>query len=198
MVIDIRDRWVICMPTKTGTTSLTALLTKRVSSCGVQLLPKHAPNLNQCEGVPDRLLTVRHPLDRFCSMYYHLQREGGRGRAFALESIDSFAAQVVARSTSVWDEWSLWSWSLTRYVEVFKPTSIWDCTVDDGAALCKHLAEAYGYDVEEMPHLRKSKDRDDWRSTVARMDPAVRSQLEAWAEADMKIKPANLPEGYSF
>lgn len=166
MIEDIKARWVICTPTKTGTTSTTALLCQKMSACAYKILPVHRPDCE--ETITDRLMTAREPLDRFMSMYKFLQRDRSRMHQYALEGFVPFVREFYKR----WDEadWATWHLHIDtymwlapqrRFLEHFKPTSIHFVVEDGGKSILDHLSKTYGYEFPPMPHLRKAKDRGE-------------------------------------
>lgn len=192
MILDIHDRWVICTPTKTGTTSLTALLTQQ-SPVATKELPVHRPDWDH--PVPDRLMTCRHPLDRWVSMWYFLQRDKSRMHAAAVEGLAAFANEFFKRydeydwSGRWWADIEAYMWLAPqwRFVERFRPTSLHDVTADGGASVATHLNTTYGYNVQRVPHLRKSRERETWQAVMAELrelSPPLYDRLLSWTEID--------------
>lgn len=192
MIVSFDKRWVICCPTKTGTTSLTSLLTERVASLAWQRLPKHTPYFH--EEAASRIITCRHPLDRFCSMYYHLLREKGCGQKYALDGLDTFAEKFLEMAIEPdWIDWSIWTWTVRRMAEVFKATHFFDVTVDDGGLLLDFLRYEHSAVIPKtMGHLRRSKARSDWRSTIDQLRSDLRDRIIEWAAPDMELPVANV------
>lgn len=202
MILDFRDRWVVCTPTKTGTTSLTALLCERTKFCGVKVLPVHRPDADPA--VKDRLMTVRNPIDRWCSMYYFLRRDRSRMHQFAaqgdglLDGLVPFAEEFFRRYDAIdWAHWLhadeaeyMWLWPLWRFAERFNPSTMWDVTQDSGRSLLKHLSSSYGYTFKDMPHMRRSKEREstaDTMSHLCNLRVDLYDRVYAWASKDFDL-----------
>lgn len=191
------DRWVVCTPTKTGTTSLTSLLTQR-TNYGVKCLPVHRPDAHP--SIPDRIMTVRHPLERFVSMYRFLQRDKSRMHKFALQGIEPFCREYFRRydeleGRDTVDEY-MWFWPLTKFIDVFQPTVLVDVTVDGGAWVVDYFERTYGYTLPDMGHLRNSKRSESWHDVLVRLPTSLLARVFEWAQVDMMIKAINLPDAY--
>lgn len=199
MILDMHDRWVICTPTKTGTTSLTVLLTQQYSHATKEL-PVHRPDWDPL--VADRLMTCRHPLDRWVSMWYFLQRDRSRMHQAAVQGLVPFAEEFFKRydeydwSGRWWADIEAYMWLAPQwmFVDRFKPTSLHDVTLDNGASVVEHLNSRYGYGLSKVPHLRKSKDRAKWQSVVnvlRESNGRLWERLMLWAERDFYVLNAN-------
>lgn len=192
MILDMQDRWVICTPTKTGTTSLTVLLTQQ-NSHATKELPVHRPDWDH--PVADRLMTCRHPLDRWVSMYYFLQRDRSRMHQAAVQGLVPFATEFFKRydeydwSGRWWADIEAYMWLAPQrlFIDRFKPTSLHDVTLDSGASIIEHLNTKYGYSITKIPHLRKSREREPWKTVVDMLreqDASLWARLIEWAERD--------------
>lgn len=197
MILDIHDRWVICTPTKTGTTSLTALLTQQCSHATKEL-PVHRPDWDH--PVPDRLMTCRHPLDRWVSMWYFLMRDRSRMHQAAVQGLAPFAAEFFKRyeeydwSGRWWADIEAYMWLAPQwmFMERFSPTSLHDVVQDGGVSVAEHLNARYGYGLSKVPHLRKSRERESWQVVMFKLkqlDTELYAKLMNWASLDfMKLR----------
>lgn len=194
MILDMQNRWVICTPTKTGTTSLTSLLTQQ-RSYGTKELPVHRPDWDY--PVQDRLMTCRHPLDRWVSMWYFLQRDRSRMHAAAKEGLAPFATEFFKRYDEYdwngrwWADIEAYMWLAPQYmfIDRFRPTSLHDVTQDNGASVVEHLNKHYGYGLTKVPHLRKSKEREAWgvvMDMLQEQSPHLYDRLVMWSATDFK------------
>ena len=198
MIIDNRERFSICVPTKTGCTSLTKMLVGRS-----QAIASHEGQFHTYEGgVGRRILISRHPITRWCSIYRHHSKEYSTfGEAAASNGPDAFARAffrcIDERKDDKYAKF-IWTKPIVWYAMQFKPDVVVDATVDGGIFLVDWLNQQFGLGLDEMPHLRQGLNKTaDWE-LLDKLSDSMLERVVAWATQDEQLRPINVPTGYEI
>lgn len=180
----------MCTPSKTGTLSAIGRFCNH-PVWAIKIKPLHEPK-SPMDGDPHRrILTVRHPLDRWTSMYYYLLRDSCWLHKYARVSIDALAEEWLRQKDEELGPrgYFMWTWNLSRYVNVFQPTDVFDVTLDNGDSLIELISKLNGVELRKLPHAHRSKHRVGWLETLAPLRerrPDLVARLVAWALPDIR------------
>lgn len=186
MIAAINDAWVICTPTKVGTYSLEGTLIDRLN-VGYKITPRHRPDVPEC--VPrtaKRLIVVRHPLDRWASMYWFIVRETGKGiwlEKFS-HDINVFCEEWLRRRKE--DPHWMWTDSQAEHNDVFQ-ADVFFKQEDD----LQRLVDYLGYDIR-VSHRNETQGRPSVDETLAALEPKNLQAVLAWATRDCELFKYNL------
>jgi hypothetical protein len=176
-------RWCICTPTKCGTYSLEATLCDRA---GVAW--KESPRHDWVPGdEPHRILVIREPVDRWCSMYWFMRKEAGKGiwlEDFVGE-IDDFVDEWARRCEESDDRYNIRMWhrDLTTYAGHFCPHKVFK--MEDGyEALLDHLRKSYGLSIPNVSHRNATKVRKSSEATLQMMSERSREKVLNFCRRD--------------
>jgi hypothetical protein len=135
MLVSFDGRWSICTPPKTGTMSLEATLRHRYP-IAYQDQGRHG-----FDPPPhgERIMVVRHPYDRWWSMYWFMKRNKG----FLHD-----AATDVNNFCRTWSEVTdhHWAYSQAHMADVYKPHIV--CKSPD--TVVEHLRSCYDSKIPEV------------------------------------------------
>jgi hypothetical protein len=149
MIIGTKKKILVCTPTKVGSESLELDLFSNNVAERVPGLSKHATSCDIV--VPKRYLLVRHPLERFTSIFFFIGKNksivdsSGLFEAARSGDINLFCERYLVAKKSVW------SLQLSEYVSDFKPTKIFK--LENG--LDKLLSE-FGLDRVTPSHINRT------------------------------------------
>lgn len=169
-------RWAICLPTKTGSTSLESVLKGGAAKSEGY---KHAMTCHPT--ISDRVMLYRDPVERWWSIFRHHLNERTQFSDVARRGADEYAEAFFAK----WDEHPLnystyiWTRSLAQIAKWFEPSVLFDVTSDDGRALLQYLKQP----VSSIPKRRVSKIRE----AEAALSPEHQRRLEEWAAPDLTM-----------
>lgn len=175
MIIAYDSSFVICTPTKTGTYSLEATLVD-----GLQIAWKRTPrHRTDYEGDGKRILIVRNPYDRWCSMWWFSHMHASRGNSIWIHDY--------AYDINVWTtEWArrkiedphwMWTHRLKDHEAEFKPELIWK--TENLQGLIQHL----GYRTR-VSHRNKTDYREPVAQTLSRLTPENLKAVLAYCDCD--------------
>lgn len=134
MLLDYKYRWVVCTPSKTGSTALEASFR---GLGALKLSPRHRCDIDM--GAPLKILIVRHPVERLVSMYHFLTTErtgkayGSKCRSFAefLDKLhEDYETDVQRGLDRPWRrggyayDHRLFTMRLHEYADLWKPTRV--------------------------------------------------------------------------
>lgn len=208
----LSPRWIICSPTKTGTQSLEATLTKR-SVVAQMIRPRHRMDPWDC--YPNVELVVmlrRNPLSRFVSMYNHYVRQPywTHNDEPIVDTLEQYAAEFFMRramyrdtDTNTWRrkadrgavdyKYSDCIWTETCYEQFIRLTHScvnaahtaaisWDTT--DLANLLKSLVTCFPDLADRIPKLSHTgKSTENFaRDQVISLESAKR--IAKWCQID--------------
>lgn len=175
MIASLKDLWVICTPTKTGTYSLEGTLIDR-ANVAYKIVPRHSTHWPVHEG-EERILIVRHPLDRWASMYWFIKKETGKGIWGEKHSsdINTFCEWWATQNNF------MWTYNLSRNCELFKPDLVF--RQEEGFVdLLQHLG------VTIAPsHRNKVAGRPSYIATIGELSLKNYDIVMKWAEPDLKM-----------
>lgn len=178
MLVDKQRRWALCLPTKTGSTSVEAAIRKMCLYEGY----KHA--MTMTPAVKDRLMLWRNPYDRWWSIYRHHLNEGTQFSKVAREQgVNAYAEMFFARCDENPLDYStyIWTRNLSTIAKWFGPTRLFDVTQNND--LLTYLHDTYGLEATEVPHKRLSKKREE----TTELDPQWAKRLDQWAKPDLEL-----------
>lgn len=177
MVVSKDRKWVICTPKKTGTHSLNAVLCDKTNYAQV-ISPWHGRTWN---GNGVRILIVRHPIERFVSMYYFVKRVRSAWLKRYDTSFNEWANQFFNHPIEVNPDWRL---NLCGYEQEFQP-HCWFKTENLQGCL-DYLIEKFGYILPSVPHHYRTKDRPSVMEAWDQLTSLNKASLARWAAPDLR------------
>ena len=168
MILDNEKKWLISLPPKSGTYSFE----KSLKKYGVRYGQMHGHE--KMIGVR-RVLIVRDPIDRFCSMYWFCKQHIHRKTFFvavykSATDINTFVrAWLDKRKVS--GNKNLWTRSMTYYIETFKPTHV--VKLDALGNISSILKEPNLV----ISHIHKSTGKKNWKETSKGLRPDLKKEL---------------------
>lgn len=172
MIEDKHKKWVITTPPKTGTYSLLSML---VPEYGKRIGKMHD---TRYEGpAKQRIMIVRDPYDRFCSMYWFIRSQSHRKTFWTpftnkTRDFNLFVKEWLRKRAS--GSKNLWCRTLWEFHKEFKPTDCWKL---EEIAYYTELLGVRGVKWLNVTVEKKHGKREDWRTTVKGMDPTLKKQL---------------------
>jgi hypothetical protein len=153
VLIDIANRWTICTPCKAGCMSLEATLRDR-SDAAIQIDGRHG--YRRVEGVEDRLMIVRHPVDRWVSMYWFIRKHIGRSCYFQeyATSMAEFAVEWDKRCEAGENHW--WFYSQAFMAKHYDPTLVFRLEENGVEKICEYLRQRYNAIVPRASHTNRN------------------------------------------
>lgn len=169
MIISNDGKIVLCTPTKVGSTSLEKLvlddhkLGKRLYSSPENIRGnKHGSICNL--KIKHRFLLVRHPLERFASIYAFLRKSRGSFendlvRAARKDDLVKFCSSYLISRETVWTK------QLYSYVKEFNPTNIYKL---EEAGIFQ-IVRQMGAKSKDIPFINRTSHRG-WASLYDRLN----------------------------
>jgi hypothetical protein len=185
MIHDLKGRWVVCTPAKNGSKSITSAL-RHVSEKVTPMNRADAP-----DSFKERIMCVRHPLDRWVSMYLWAARDGAWAHKFAVQGVVTYAEHflktIESGGTGRRDSDVMWLWPQNTIAYVFKPTLLFDNVVDGGQAMLTYMSETYGYHLNDvMPPINVTSGRPTSASVLDQLPAALRIGIVTHYDADFE------------
>lgn len=177
MIIANDQKWVICTPPKTGTVSLQNCLVPKYAQKSVY---RHEASYT---GRGVRILVVRHPLERWASLYWRKRQKalGGKTDLWlgdVAHDIVKYTSQWISARSSNTNE--MYTWNQVDFVNHFKPTYFFRLEDQSYKDLLKFIKVR-----EQLPHANKTGDKKGWVETSKLMTKAQMEFIVKWALADL-------------
>lgn len=182
MILTNDQKFVICTPPKTGSSSLLATLVDRLG-----VAHKHRPDgeANRhgtlYEGKAERILIVRHGLERWSSLFWFAFKK-------KTQFLHSYAEQGPDAYVEKWfesrekDDRQINNMTLLSYYEDFKPKTIFK--IEDGL---EKVLEYIGVKDEEVAQNNINDLNFGWEDTKNYLSPANIKRLEALFKPELKL-----------
>lgn len=184
MIISNDGKIIVCTPTKVGSTSLEEVILVE-HELGRRLYRGeamgNAPGHNRgykhgAECVftgKKRLVLVRHPLDRFASIYAFIAKSKGNFFNDLVKyarkgKVDSFCSAYLDSNDTVWTR------QLSTYVDKFKPTSVFKLE-ENGIY---KIAMEFGIELEKVPYINRTT-HGGWKDLASKMSSEMRKKIVA-------------------
>lgn len=189
MIIAHDRSWIVCTPTKTGSSSLLAVA--RRLGLGDATRPRRERHETDLGLEPletkKRILIVRDPAERLCSTYWYVLREAsGYLSDLAIQSPEAFYAEFLRRwldddrrPPGAWDR------TCEEYRKAFRPTMI--CTA---ASAAKILFSDEGVSYR-MSKSNVTAHRPSVAETTSRLSDETRKRFWLWCENDRAFEGAD-------
>lgn len=186
MIVENNNKWIICTPAKTGSYSLENTLIK-----GLGVAHKlEANNRVDCQyngKIKRRILIVRHPLERWSSMFWFARQKNFAGRSiFGSAEAGLTLPKTACRSYAM--EW-LRAWSVQEHPNftrtfsemksIFGASQTWQIENLQG------LLYDLGYMVD-IKHSNKGQYVHSWKSTSKLLDKFQREKIISIYQQDLK------------
>lgn len=194
MIISNDGKIVICTPTKVGSTSLERLILedykvgRRIYSdeaVGRTVINsrgyKHGSICNL--KVKHRILLVRHPLERFASIYAFLAKSKGNFENDLVLAARNGDYEQFCKSYITSDE-TVWTKQLSTYVKEFRPTTIYRLE-DHGI---RRIIENLGvtHHDSSIPIINKTKHRG-WEYLSIQVKYSIRAKIKLLHKESISI-----------
>lgn len=184
MIIENNNKWAICTPTKTGTYSLQHTLINRLKVAHKLQYDKHDTEYN---GKGKRYMMVRHPLERWASMYWFFVNLEERDASVFLKKyigrgINIFAEEWISRVKNKANEPN--TMYLDNYYDIylkFKPDKFFK--LEDGL---QNVIEFLGYDIK-VSRSNVTKDKCSWYETRNLLSEKNLNFIHQWAKPDIQF-----------
>lgn len=176
MIVDNHDRFAICTPCKTGTMSLEATLRTRYP-IAYQYGGRHGWSY---EGAGDRLMVVRHPWDRWWSMFHFIQKHVGRSCYFQeyAHDVNVFTEEWAKRCEAGEVHW--WFYTQAFMHERFNPTLVFK--LEDGLhRVTDWLRENHDRNIPEVSKTNVNHRKREGQTLTAENTKLV---FKFWVEPD--------------
>lgn len=185
MIVHNKCKWVICTPTKTGTYSLEATLIDRLN-----VAYKHQPiisvvgyrHMTEYDGPGNRILVIRHPLERWASIYWFTRMHMLRGNGIYLSNfawdVNVYAKEWYRRRLH--NPHPMYTDNLFETYKNFRPNVIFK--QEEGL---QKLIDYLGYDTR-VSHKNRTDDKKDWCDTLPLLNAENISNIMTWAKPDLK------------
>lgn len=166
----------ICTPPKTGTVSLQAALVPKYAT---KTSGRHTMEYN---GRGYRMITVRHPLERWASMYWFTKQKSHRGIFMAgfAETPNTYADEWVRRRFKT-PMYHTWLSSQSEYFNCFEATSY--AKQEDGFDELLIELRHYGINIT-IPHLNVTTVKHSWQETARQLNRHNLAAIREWAKRD--------------
>lgn len=177
-------RWTICTPTKCGTYSLEATLVERLS-VAEKLVPRH-----QCEkthAVGERIMVVRHPYDRWASMWWFIVQHGA-GKIWCGDfshDINAFVTEWNYRRRER-PNW-MWTENLAYHHRHFEPATVFKLETNSYVDLLRYLFEKYEVPLVKVSHKNVTRERRTWQETFDMLTPVNLDIVKKFCEPDIAL-----------
>lgn len=184
MILANDNSWVMCTPTKVGSTSLEATLINRLKIAHniFQESPyQHGPKYQHgamYHGKAERILIVRHPLERWSSIYWFMVKRNIFLKKYA-HDINLWTEEWL-KSREV-DKHRMWNMSLVDYHKIFKPKKIFK--QENGF---NDLLEYIGQEIQ-MSNSNINPLNFGWDNTKKLLTASNYKKIEDLFKPDIKI-----------
>ncbi len=180
-LVALDGSWCVCMPKKTGSNSLVAMLAPTVAGRDGYDFAEMPGEWHGCQwdGKGKRVMVVRHPLDRWASLYWYAQQEGGPFRG--PPGIELWAKQFLEAKTTNHEDSREWWITQSEMADVFHPDVV--CRLEDGL---ERVMEVINMPHKKMYHRNKTEDRQSTETTLAQLSDDSRDAIGAWAAEDLR------------
>lgn len=181
MLLAKNKSWVLCTPSKTGSSSLIATLVDKLKVAD-HYRPGEDSNRHGTvyHGKAERLLIVRHPLERWSSIYWYAQKKEGRFlHKYSYDVNEYFEAWMEARRKNMFHSFTMF---FEDYLIHFTPKKIFK--LEDGLEKIMHYLKLPTDDVSEA---NVNKLNVGWKETSKLLTKFNRERLEDMVKADIKL-----------
>ena len=182
MLIAFDDSWAICSPKKSGSQSLLAMLCPRLTDgTGIDKAKfVGAPHDFTWTGTGKRILIVRHPIDRFASMYWASYGDGSFAHGRGVEGwLEQFFQQAATKTITPAFEWTT---TQTEIASVFNPDVI--CKLEDGLP---RVLDVIGIECERVCWRNQTSPRHDFAKTFGCISDEWKKRIIDFTGPDLAL-----------
>lgn len=182
MILAWDNSWILYTPTKTGTYSLEGTLID-VLNVGVKIKPRHRMDIEMAPDKSQRLMIVRHPVERWCSIYWAIHRwTNSNSHPYMHQFIESpnIFADEYFRRIKDGELWPMYTNNNTQNAASCKPHHVFK--TEELSKVLEHL----GHSPELLKHLNHTKNRPSCLDTLAQLSVENQQALWEWALPDME------------